>query len=216
VISQSHWPPKYDLPLGTSTRGQQAGGLWRRPYRSALCGPQQSVREKWREREAYKRYAEGWGFGSVVERLPRKRKVLGSVPSPGGKKKDMQRGVCVVWVCMCNVYDYVCCVYVQYVWLYVCVMVCVWCVCVVCMCVWYVWCMILDSGHSNGMVYLCYLCIIIGVCMCMCMCVYTKVRKLVPSFYLYECSGDWTQVAGFAQQASFHLTRPVIHFKNGT
>jgi len=28
----------------------------------------------------------GWGFGSVVERLPRKRKVLGSVPSPRKKK----------------------------------------------------------------------------------------------------------------------------------
>ncbi len=30
----------------------------------------------------------GWGFSSVVERLPRKRKALGSVPSSeGGTKK---------------------------------------------------------------------------------------------------------------------------------
>jgi len=29
----------------------------------------------------------GWGFSSVVERLPRKLKALGSVPSSGKKKK---------------------------------------------------------------------------------------------------------------------------------
>jgi len=29
----------------------------------------------------------GWGFGSVVEPLPRKLKVLGSVPSPEEKEK---------------------------------------------------------------------------------------------------------------------------------
>jgi len=29
----------------------------------------------------------GWGFSSVVERLPRKRKALGSVPSSEKKKK---------------------------------------------------------------------------------------------------------------------------------
>jgi len=33
--------------------------------------------------------AGGWGFSSVVERLPRKRKALGSVPSSGKKKKSL-------------------------------------------------------------------------------------------------------------------------------
>jgi len=31
----------------------------------------------------------GWGFSSVVERLPRKRKALGSVPS--SKKKNQKK-----------------------------------------------------------------------------------------------------------------------------
>lgn len=30
----------------------------------------------------------GWGFGSVVEHLPSKRRALGSVPSSKGKEKD--------------------------------------------------------------------------------------------------------------------------------
>jgi len=34
-----------------------------------------------------KKKRRGWGFSSVVERLPRKRKALGSVPSSGKKKK---------------------------------------------------------------------------------------------------------------------------------
>jgi len=34
-----------------------------------------------------KEWALGWGFSSVVECLPRKRKALGSVPSSGKKKK---------------------------------------------------------------------------------------------------------------------------------
>jgi len=33
----------------------------------------------------------GWGFSSVVERLPRKRKALGSVPSSEKKKKENQK-----------------------------------------------------------------------------------------------------------------------------
>jgi len=37
-----------------------------------------------------KRKDGGWGFSSVVERLPRKRKARGSVPSSGKKKKSSQ------------------------------------------------------------------------------------------------------------------------------
>jgi len=33
----------------------------------------------------------GWGFGSVVECLPRKRKALGSVPSSKRKKKKKKK-----------------------------------------------------------------------------------------------------------------------------
>lgn len=33
----------------------------------------------------------GWGFSSVVERLPSKCKVLGSVPSSGKKRKEKKR-----------------------------------------------------------------------------------------------------------------------------
>jgi len=33
----------------------------------------------------------GWGFSSVVERLPRKRKALGSVPSSEKKKKEPKK-----------------------------------------------------------------------------------------------------------------------------
>jgi len=36
----------------------------------------------------------GWGFSSVVERLPRKGKALGSVPSSGKKKKCTQSCPC--------------------------------------------------------------------------------------------------------------------------
>jgi len=36
-----------------------------------------------------KRGGGGWGFSSVVERLPRKRKALGSVPSSEKKKKSL-------------------------------------------------------------------------------------------------------------------------------
>jgi hypothetical protein len=40
----------------------------------------------------YKRLYGGWGFSSVVERLPSKPKALGSVLSSGKKKKK------VIWV----------------------------------------------------------------------------------------------------------------------
>jgi len=33
----------------------------------------------------------GWGFSSVVERLPNKRKALGSVPSSEKKRKEKKR-----------------------------------------------------------------------------------------------------------------------------
>jgi len=33
----------------------------------------------------------GWGFSSVVERLPRKRKALGSVPSSEKKKNQKKK-----------------------------------------------------------------------------------------------------------------------------
>jgi len=42
----------------------------------------------------YKEYGQswGWGFSSVVERLPSKRKALGSaLSSGGGKKKGLER-----------------------------------------------------------------------------------------------------------------------------
>jgi len=41
------------------------------------------------------RSAAGWGFSSVVERLPRKRKALGSVPSSEKKepKKKKKKGL---------------------------------------------------------------------------------------------------------------------------
>jgi len=42
-----------------------------------------------------KTYKGGWGFSSVVERLPRKRKALGSVPSSekkNQKKKKTYKG----------------------------------------------------------------------------------------------------------------------------
>jgi len=39
--------------------------------------------------KSYKKLMWGWGFSSVVERLPRKRKALGSVPSFGKKKKEI-------------------------------------------------------------------------------------------------------------------------------
>jgi len=35
----------------------------------------------------------GWGFSSVVERLPRKRKALGSVPSSEKKKKKKKKKI---------------------------------------------------------------------------------------------------------------------------
>ncbi|MCV4633227.1 hypothetical protein OFB83_32000, partial [Escherichia coli] len=38
-----------------------------------------------------KNYSKGWGFSSVVERLPSKRKALGSVPSSKKKKKDKRK-----------------------------------------------------------------------------------------------------------------------------
>jgi len=41
------------------------------------------------QRKEKKRNSWGWGFSSVVERLPRKRKALGSVPS--SKKKEPKR-----------------------------------------------------------------------------------------------------------------------------
>jgi len=37
----------------------------------------------------------GWGFSSVVERLPSKRKALGSVPSSG--KKNNQYNLAAAW-----------------------------------------------------------------------------------------------------------------------
>jgi len=37
----------------------------------------------------FKSYLGGWGFSSVVERLPRKRKALGSVPS--SEKKNQKK-----------------------------------------------------------------------------------------------------------------------------
>jgi len=47
--------------------------------------------------------ARGWGFGSVAERLPRKRKALGSVPSSEKKnqkkkKKRVQATLQRTWV----------------------------------------------------------------------------------------------------------------------
>jgi len=38
-----------------------------------------------------KKQPQGWGFGSVVERLPSKRKALGSVPSSEKKKKEEKK-----------------------------------------------------------------------------------------------------------------------------
>jgi len=38
-----------------------------------------------------KKEKRGWGFSSVVEHLPRKRKALGSVPSSGKKKKEPKK-----------------------------------------------------------------------------------------------------------------------------
>jgi len=35
----------------------------------------------------------GWGFSSVVERLPSKRKALGSIPGPEKKKKKKEMHV---------------------------------------------------------------------------------------------------------------------------
>jgi len=43
-----------------------------------------------RQCEAGKEALRGWGFSSVVEHLPSKRKALGSVPS-SEKKKDNER-----------------------------------------------------------------------------------------------------------------------------
>jgi len=37
----------------------------------------------------------GWGFGTVVERLPSKRKALGSVPSSEKKEKKIITCMCV-------------------------------------------------------------------------------------------------------------------------
>jgi len=39
--------------------------------------------------KTYKSNKRGWGFSSVVERLPRKRKALGSVPS--SEKKNQKK-----------------------------------------------------------------------------------------------------------------------------
>jgi len=39
----------------------------------------------------YKSGKQGWGFSSVVERLPSKRKALGSVPSSEKKKKEKKK-----------------------------------------------------------------------------------------------------------------------------
>jgi len=36
-------------------------------------------------------FPRGWGFSSVVEHLPRKRKALGSVPSQKKKKKKEKK-----------------------------------------------------------------------------------------------------------------------------
>ncbi|EDL99635.1 rCG37968 [Rattus norvegicus] len=43
----------------------------------------------------------GWGFSSVVERLPSKRKALGSVPSSEKKKKKKKKKTKRVCVCVC-------------------------------------------------------------------------------------------------------------------
>jgi len=40
-----------------------------------------------------KRKIRGWGFSSVVERLPSKSKALGSVPSSEKKKKKKKRKI---------------------------------------------------------------------------------------------------------------------------
>jgi len=41
----------------------------------------------------FKKYIRGWVFGSVVERLPRKHKVLDLVPSPEKKKKKIKNPI---------------------------------------------------------------------------------------------------------------------------
>jgi len=43
-----------------------------------------------------KEYDRGWGFSSVVERLPRKRKALGSVPS--SKKKNQTKMIKIYYM----------------------------------------------------------------------------------------------------------------------
>ena len=40
-------------------------------------------------------YHWGWGLSSVVERLPSKRKALGSVPSSEKKKKKKKKKRCI-------------------------------------------------------------------------------------------------------------------------
>jgi len=52
------------------------------------------------ERDRIKEESMGWGFSSVVERLPRKRKALGSVPSSEKKKKMDSSHTCV-----CNTHN---------------------------------------------------------------------------------------------------------------
>jgi len=50
--------------------------------------------------DPYKDWVAGWGFGSVVERLPRKRKVMGSIPSSEKKekKKKTELHICYIFV----------------------------------------------------------------------------------------------------------------------
>jgi len=52
---------------------------------------------KQRHSETKKVMNRGWGFSSVVERLPRKRKALGSVPS-SEKKNQKKKKLWTKWI----------------------------------------------------------------------------------------------------------------------
>ena len=53
------------------------------------AGMNYRTESEWRQKK--KERGRGWGFGSVVERLPSKRKALGLVPSSEKKKKEKEK-----------------------------------------------------------------------------------------------------------------------------
>jgi len=68
-----------------------SSGLPQAPPKSAIHIEGHILVQVSKNKSFKKRKHRGWGFSSVVERLPSKRKALGSVPSSEKKKKEKKK-----------------------------------------------------------------------------------------------------------------------------